>query len=68
VIVTTVDFRQTGVAETEQAQLHQHLLDRLQRVPGVRSAASVFIPPISDGGWWNETILVNGPCSAWRPT
>jgi len=67
VIVTAVDFRQTGVAETEQAPLHQHLLDRLQRVPGVRSAASVFIPPISGGGWWNETILVDGAVQRVEP-
>jgi predicted permease len=67
VIVTTVDFRQTGVAETEQALLHQQLLDRLQRVPGVRSAASVFIPPISGGGWWNETILVDGAVQRVEP-
>jgi predicted permease len=60
VLVTTLDFRQTGVADDEQARLHRDLLEHVSRVPGVQSAASVFIPPISSGGWWNETILVDG--------
>jgi putative ABC transport system permease protein len=59
-LVTTLDFRETGVAEPEQGPLHRDLLERVTRVPGVQAAASVFIPPISGGGWWNETILVDG--------
>jgi putative ABC transport system permease protein len=60
ILVTTLDFRQTGVADSNQGALHRDLLERVTRVPGVQSAASVFIPPISGGGWWNETILVDG--------
>ena len=60
VLVTTLDFRQTGIADSELGARRDDLLERVTRVPGVQSAASVFIPPISGGGWWNETILVDG--------
>ncbi len=60
VLVTALDFRQTGVADSALGALHDDLLERVTRVPGVQAAASVFIQPISGGGWWNETILVDG--------
>jgi putative ABC transport system permease protein len=60
VVVATLDFRLTQVSNSELPAMRRALLERVRRLPGVQSAASVFIPPVSDGGWWNETLLVDG--------
>ena len=60
VLVATLDFRLAQVSDSELPTMRRALLDRVTRLPGVQSAASVFIPPVSDGGWWNETLLVDG--------
>lgn len=55
--VTTVnlDLRGAHYAKDRLPGVYRELLDRLRTTPGVISAAQVLLPPVSGGGWDENT-------------
>ena len=59
VLVMSLDVRRARVPVERADALEQDLLGRLRAMPGVSSAASVFIEPV--GGYsWGERIVIDG--------
>jgi len=54
-----VDPLLAGYQENQLQNLYQRLQERLQRIPGVRSATAVLYAPMS-GDNWNDAIRVEG--------
>ncbi len=50
-LVAEIDPRLAGYTPLRTADLHQRLLQRLEAIPGVESAALAGSPPISSGTW-----------------
>ncbi len=59
VLAVTVDVRRAGIAEDQRPDYYRTLLARLREIPGVTSASSVDIAPISGAGW-NGELVVDG--------
>ncbi|HTV53964.1 MAG TPA: ABC transporter permease, partial [Terriglobia bacterium] len=49
-----------GYKGERASQLRQELLERIQHMPGVRSASFSFLTPIGSGGWDNVARSVEG--------
>jgi len=60
VLLFGLDLSKAGYKSERAAELRQELLDRIQRVPGVRSVSFSFLTPISGGGWDNVARFVEG--------
>jgi predicted permease len=59
VLITGVDLRNARGPEAQRRAVFDEILRRLRRLPGVRSASSSDITPIS-GMVWNSEIAVEG--------
>jgi putative ABC transport system permease protein len=59
VLLMTADVRNTEVPAARRAQLYRDILDRLRTLPGVRSAGTSNMVPIS-GAWSKNDIYVDG--------
>ncbi len=60
VLLFGLDPSKAGYKGERAAQLRQEVLERIQQVPGVRSASFSFLTPISGGGWDNVARSVEG--------
>jgi predicted permease len=58
-LVAYFDARLVGYKPSQVPALHQQLLDRIEALPGVRSAALAATAPIS-GGNWTSSIKLSG--------
>jgi putative ABC transport system permease protein len=59
ILIVNYDMRRAGVAEERRTALYADITNRVASLPGVASAAAVFIVPVSGNGW-NDSILVDG--------
>jgi len=59
ILVVNMDLRRAGVPEERRTALFGEITSRLSALPGVTSAAQVFIVPVSGSGW-NNNIMING--------
>jgi putative ABC transport system permease protein len=59
ILIVNMDLRRAGVAEERRLQLYDEITARVAGLPGVASAAQVFIVPVSGSGW-NNTIVIGG--------
>ena len=59
VLTVNVDARRAGIPVGQRADYYRTLLERLRNIPGVLSASSVDIMPIS-GARWNGDAIVDG--------
>lgn len=50
-VIADFDARLAGYRPSQAAALHRRLIERLSRIPGVRSVALAATAPISPGGW-----------------
>jgi predicted permease len=55
ILAADLDFTQLKIPTDQRNQYKQQLADRLQAIPGVQSAATADIVPISGNGW-NEDV------------
>src|SRR5206468_3243491 len=55
----SVDPTKAGYKDQRLAGLYAQVLERIQQIPGVRSASFSFLTPIS-GGSWDNSIYVEG--------
>jgi predicted permease len=60
VLLFGLDPAKAGYKGERAAELRHELLDRIQHVPGVRSASFSFLTPIGGGGWDNVARFVEG--------
>ena len=66
-LLAAIDPKLAGYQPHQVPALHQHLLERLSAIPGVRSAALSATPPISEGAW-SSSISPAGYTPAPRET
>jgi predicted permease len=59
ILLTDLDLSQLKVPAPARLPYKREVLDELRRIPGVRSAASVRLFPISGNGW-NEDVRIVG--------
>ncbi|HKF41994.1 MAG TPA: ABC transporter permease [Thermoanaerobaculia bacterium] len=59
VLVSAMDFTGLRIPKESRAEFKYRLLERVRAVPGVASAASARIAPVS-GSFWNEEVFVAG--------
>ena len=59
VLVAALDLRRVNVPAERRRALYREILDRLASLPGVESAASAAIVPVSGSGW-NDSIVSDG--------
>ena len=59
VLFVTVNLRNAAYSDSTYGRVHQQILDRFRSLPGVQSASTVQITPISGSGW-NGIIEVEG--------
>jgi putative ABC transport system permease protein len=57
-LVADFDFTQLNIPPGQRNQFKQQIVDRLSALPGVDSAAGVWIIPVSGSGW-NDTVHTN---------
>jgi predicted permease len=57
-LVADFDFTQMNIPPGQRNQFKQQIVDRLAALPGVDSAAGVWIIPVTGSGW-NDTVLTN---------
>ncbi|HVH61508.1 MAG TPA: ABC transporter permease [Candidatus Sulfotelmatobacter sp.] len=60
VLLLGFDPTEAGYKGEQVVQLGQTVLERIQQVPGVRSASFSFLTPIGGGGWDNQAQYVEG--------
>jgi predicted permease len=60
VLLFGLDPDKAGYEGQRAAELREELLDRIDHMPGVRSASFSFLTPISGGGWDNFARSVEG--------
>lgn len=58
-LIAEFDPRLAGYTPSRTPALYNRLIDRLHRIPGVRSAALAVTPPINRGGW-SSSISISG--------
>lgn len=56
ILVTNVDFDRLNVAPEQRQEFKRNLLERVQAIPGVESAASALLVPLN-GNSWNRWVL-----------
>ena len=59
ILVVNMDLRRAGIPEGRRVALFADIRSRLAGLPGVSSAAQVFIMPVSGSGW-NNNIVIGG--------
>ena len=59
ILVANLDLRPANTPVDQQVALQRRMVDRLGGVPGVTSAASTSVVPISGSGW-NQSIFIDG--------
>jgi putative ABC transport system permease protein len=59
ILVVNMDLRRAGIPEERRPAFFADITSRLAALPGVTSAAQVFIMPVSGSGW-NNNIVING--------
>jgi predicted permease len=68
VLVIATDAEAANYENERLTLFYAQLLDRLQAVPGVRSAALSMYPPISDeDGAWTQSVAVDGGALPTQP-
>src|SRR5205814_1691465 len=55
ILVADLDFTQLHVPQQMRNGFKQQLVDRMQELPGVQSAAEASVVPVSGNGW-NDTV------------
>ena len=60
VLLFGLDPSKAGYKDERAAQLRREVLERIQQMPGLRSASFSFLTPISGGGWDNYARFVEG--------
>ena len=60
ILLFGLDPTKAGYKDERAAQLREQVQERIQQVPGVRSASFSFLTPISGGGWDNYARYVEG--------
>jgi putative ABC transport system permease protein len=63
ILVASLDFRRANVPAENRRPLYNSIVDRLNAIPGVESAAEVFIAPMSGSGW-NNRVHTDGKSDA----
>jgi predicted permease len=58
-LVVNWDAKLAGYKPSQIPALHRQIIERIEALPGVRSAAVSAVPPISPGGW-TSTITIPG--------
>jgi predicted permease len=58
-VAIAADFATLNVPKGQRELFAQSVLDKVRAVPGVESAAEVFIVPLSGNGW-NDRVIVDG--------
>jgi predicted permease len=58
-VTAYLDLRRTGVPPERFLPMNREITDQIRALPGIESAAEVYIMPMSGSGW-NETILIGG--------
>ena len=56
ILVTSVEFDRLNVAPEQRQELKRDLLERVEAIPGVESAASALLVPFN-GNSWNRWVL-----------
>ncbi|HET8547651.1 MAG TPA: ABC transporter permease [Bryobacteraceae bacterium] len=51
VLLAEIDLRRSGIAKERRQQFYATLLDRMERIPSVDSAALSYVTPISGSTW-----------------
>ena len=59
ILLTAVDLRNGSYRPEQREAAYREILDRLRALPGVRSASSSEMTPIS-GSFWNEDLRIDG--------
>jgi putative ABC transport system permease protein len=59
ILLTSVDLRNGHFLQERRGAVYEDMLQRLRALPGVRSASTSNITPISGGGW-NEDLIIDG--------
>jgi predicted permease len=59
IVIANLDFRNAGVPQPRRTAVYEDVTHRVASLPGVVSAASAFIIPVSGSGW-NNHILIDG--------
>jgi predicted permease len=59
VIVASCEFAPANLPESERARFYANVLERIQNLPGVESAAETTIVPLSGFGW-NNHVFIDG--------
>jgi len=59
ILVVNMDLRRASVPEERRRALFADITAKLAAIPGVSSAAQVYIMPVSGSGW-NNNIIING--------
>lgn len=58
-LIASLDLGRAQVPVENRRQLYNTLVERIQALPGVSTAAEAFIAPVSGSGW-NNSIAVDG--------
>jgi predicted permease len=61
ILVVNLDLRGANVPETGRRAAFDEMTARLRALPGIDSAAEVFIVPVSGSGWNNRIVLGGAP-------
>src|SRR5262249_5585692 len=67
VVVASVELAPLHLPKERRAPFKQELLDRVQKLPGVASAASALVVPLSGVGW-NDEVHAGDPSAPARLT
>jgi len=59
ILVLNMDLRRTGIPEERRVATFAEITAKLAALPGVASAAQVYIMPVSGSGW-NNNIVIDG--------
>ena len=58
ILTAGLDFTSLNIPAAERDSFKQQLVDRLQALPGVESAAAAWIVPLSGNGW-NDSVIAD---------
>src|SRR5262249_36403362 len=57
ILVVNMDLRRSGIVEERRRAVYAEITGKLASVPGVSSAAQVYIMPVSGSGWNNNIVI-----------
>ena len=58
-LIVNMDLRRANVPVEARPTVYERMVDRLRQLPGVESAAQVFIVPVT-GSSWNDRVVIGG--------